>query len=247
MVQQLIIYGFLWLTYVNKRDYRYFNLPTISVAMIEKILDKMCDDQSENFSSYDSQKVHAKEAARCTRLSYFERKDPILADNVEKISILLKQGVKHSFKNVDSEYKVDDLTLGVTADLILDNDSVVKVEVVSILPEMPHPRDLLYINACLFAFKKLEGILVYITYEGKFEEFTVTKSNRMFEEIIRRAKVLRTLLTESKLPIVEPSEICLTCKYYGRCYNREKKGSNYSLENLFAFRKKDGNHITSKC
>lgn len=206
--------------------------------MIEKILDKMCDDPSQNFSSNDAQKVHAIEASRCTRLSYFERKDPILADNVEKISILLKEGIRHSFKNVHSEYKVDDLTLGVTADLILNNEFIVKFEIVSILPEIPHPRDLLYINACLFAFNKFEGILVYITYEGKFEEFTVTKSNRMFEEIIRRAKVLSTLLTEGKVPIVEPSDMCLTCKYYGRCYNREKKGSNYSLENLFAFRKR---------
>lgn len=206
--------------------------------MIERILDKMCDDPSQNFSSNDAQKVHAIEASRCTRLSYFERKDPILADNVEKISILLKEGIRHSFKNVHSEYKVDDLTLGVTADLILNNEFIVKFEIVSILPEIPHPRDLLYINACLFAFNKFEGILVYITYEGKFEEFTVTKSNRMFEEIIRRAKVLSTLLTEGKVPIVEPSDMCLTCKYYGRCYNREKKGSNYSLENLFAFRKR---------
>lgn len=198
----------------------------------------MCDDPSQNFSSNDAQKVHAIEASRCTRLSYFERKDPILADNVEKISILLKEGIRHSFKNVHSEYKVDDLTLGVTADLILNNEFIVKFEIVSILPEIPHPRDLLYINACLFAFNKFEGILVYITYEGKFEEFTVTKSNRMFEEIIRRAKVLSTLLTEGKVPIVEPSDMCLTCKYYGRCYNREKKGSNYSLENLFAFRKR---------
>jgi CRISPR-associated exonuclease Cas4 len=79
---------------------------------------------------------------------------------------------------------------------------------------------------------------VYVTDEGKSEEFTVTKSNRMFEEIIRRAKVLSTLLTESKIPIVEPSDLCLTCKYYGRCYNRGKKSSNYSLENLFASKRK---------
>jgi CRISPR-associated exonuclease Cas4 len=220
-------------------SYKYFNLLIISVAMIEKILDKMCDDSSQNFvNSNDAHKIHAIEASRCTRLSYFERKDPVLADNVEKISILLKEGIRHSFKNVHGEYNVDGLTLGVTADLILNEEFIVKFEIVSNLPEVPHPRDLLYINACLFAFKKFEGILVYITDEGKSEEFTVTKSNRMFEEIIRRAKVLSTLLTESKIPIVEPSDLCLTCKYYDRCYNREKKSPNYSLENLFAFKRK---------
>lgn len=206
--------------------------------MIEKILD-MCEDSGQKFmNSDDAQKIHAIEASRCTRLSYFERKEPILADNVEKISTLLREGIRHSFKNVYGEYKVDDLILGVTADLILNDEYIVRFEIVSNIPEIPHPRDLLYINACLFAFKKLEGIIVYITHEGKSEEFAVTKSNRMFEETIRRAKVLSTLLTENKVPIVEPSDLCLSCKYYGRCYNREKKSSAYSLENLFAFRKR---------
>jgi CRISPR-associated exonuclease Cas4 len=203
--------------------------------MIEKILDKVCNHIGQNFmNSNDPQKIHAIEACRCTRLSYFDRKDPVDADNLERISILVKEGIRHSFKNVDGEYKIDDLTLGVTADLILNEEYIVIFQVVSNLPEIPHPRDLLYINACLFAFKKLDGILVYITHEGKSEEFTVTKSNRKFEETIRRAKVLNTLLRESKVPIVEPSDLCLTCKYYGRCYNREKKNSNHSLENLFA-------------
>jgi CRISPR-associated exonuclease Cas4 len=215
------------------------------IGVIEKILDKMCDDMGKSFTnSNDPQKVHAIEACRCTRLSYFERKDPALADNVEKISMLLKEGVRQSFKNVHGEYEVDDLTLGVTADLVFNEEYIVNFQIVSNLPQVPHPRDLLYINACLFAFKKVEGILVYITDEGKSEEFAVTKSNRMFEEIIRRAKVLSTLLTESKVPIVEPSDLCLTCKYYDRCYNREKKYSN-SLENLFAFgrgKTKTSNH-----
>lgn len=214
--------------------------------MIEKILDKMCNDIDQSFSNTnDAQKIHATEASRCTRLSYFERKEPVLADNAEKISILLREGIRHSFRNVYGEYKIDDLTLGVTADLILNEQYIVKFEIVSNLPENPHPRDLLYINACLFAFKKFEGILVYITDEGKYEEFPVTKSNRMFEEIIRRAKVLSTLLMESKVPIVEPSDLCFTCKYYGRCYNRQKKSSNYSLENIFAFgrgKSKTGHH-----
>jgi CRISPR-associated exonuclease Cas4 len=49
---------------------------------------------------------------------------------------------------------------------------------------------------------------------------------------------LNTLLKERKVPIVEPSELCLTCKYYERCYYREKKTSNFSLENLLGLGKK---------
>jgi CRISPR-associated exonuclease Cas4 len=208
--------------------------------MIEKILDKMSDDSGKDFmNSNDARTIHAYEASRCTRLSYFERKDPIPADNVDKISMLFKEGIRHSFKKVHAEYKVDcNLTLEVTADLILDDEFVVMFRNVSNLPEIPHPRDLLYINACLFAFNIFHGILVYITDEGNAEEFSVTKSNRMFEEIIRRARVLSTLLNEGKLPIVEPSDSCLTCKYYGRCFNREKKSSSYSLENILTFRKR---------
>ena len=53
-------------------------------------------------------------------------------------------------------------------------------------------------------------------------QFSITKNNRMFEEIIRRARVLSTLLKDGKVPIVEPSDLCLSCKYYSRCYAREK-------------------------
>ena len=46
-------------------SYKYFNLLIISVAMIEKILDKMCDDSSQNFvNSNDAHKIHAIEASR---------------------------------------------------------------------------------------------------------------------------------------------------------------------------------------
>jgi CRISPR-associated exonuclease Cas4 len=44
----------------------------------------------------------------------------------------------------------------------------------------------------------------------------------MFEEVVRRARVLSTLLKDKKVPIIEPSDLCLSCKYYSRCYAREK-------------------------
>ena len=208
--------------------------------MIDRILDNVKDGAAQDlFTINDAHKIHATEVSRCTRLSYFERKDPLPGDNVDRISLLVKKGITCSFKNIHDEYKVDsNLTIGVTADLILDNEIIVKFQTVSSLPEIPHPRDLLYLNACLFAFNKFHGILIYAKEDGKYIEFSVTKSNRMFEELVRRAKVLSTLLTENKPPIVEPSDSCIGCKYYGRCYNREKKNSNYSLENLLAFRKK---------
>ena len=209
--------------------------------MIDKILDNARDCEAHFFSNNDTRKIHATEVSRCTRLSYFERKDPLPGDNIDRISMLVKKGLTRSFRNIDDEYKIDNnLTIQVTADLIFDDEFIVKFEIVSSLPEIPHPRDLLYLNACLFAFNKFHGVLIYATEDGQSIEFSVTKSNRMFEEIVRRARVLSALLTEGKPPIVEPSDSCVYCKYYGRCYNREKKNSNYSLENLLAFRKKIG-------
>jgi CRISPR-associated exonuclease Cas4 len=148
------------------------------------------------------------------------------------------EGLRRLFNNVRGEYKANNLILEVAADMIINNEFIVRFEVVVNLPEIPHPRDLLYLNACLFAFNKSEGILIYISGDGKTIEYSVTKNNRMFEEILRRARVLSTLLKESKVPIVEPSDFCLSCKYYERCYSREMKNSSLSLENLLGLEKK---------
>lgn len=206
--------------------------------MIEKTFEEADGDIYTNLNKSDPSIIHALEASRCTRLSYYERKDPLPSDNATKISILLKNGIRRSFNNVNGEYKVDNLTLGATADVISNDEFILRFEVVGSLPEIPHPRDLLYLNACLFAFNKTEGILIYIAGKGETVQFSITKNNRMFEEIIRRARILSMLLRESKVPIVEPCDLCLQCKYYERCYSRQKKPSNFSLESLLGFEKK---------
>ena len=205
--------------------------------MIEKTLDKIYDD-FQDVDKRNPDRIHALEVSRCTRLSYYERKDPLPGDKTARMSILLKDSIRRTFNNVRGEYKVDNLILEVNADMVINEEFILRFEVVANLPEIPHPRDLLYLNACLFAFNKSDGIIMYINLEGKTIGFSVTKNNRMFEEIIRRTRVLNTLLKESKVPIVEPSDLCLTCKYYQRCYYREKKTSNFSLETLLGLGKK---------
>ena len=78
-----------------------------------------------------------------------------------------------------------------------------------------------------------------MTPEGQTLEYFVTKNNRMFEEVVRRARILSTLLKENKALIIEPSDLCLNCKYYERCYYRERKISTLSLESLFGRGKKE--------
>ena len=206
--------------------------------VIEKALDKIYEDTNQKIGKDDPDRINAIEASRCTRLSYYERKDSLPSDNTTRMSLLLMEGLRRSLNNVRGEYKANNLILEVVADMIINNEFIVRFEVVVNLPETPHPRDLLYLNACLFAFNKSEGILIYISGEGKTLEFSVTKNNRMFEEILRRARVLSTLLKESKVPILEPSDFCLNCKYYERCYSREMKNSSFTLENLLGLEKK---------
>lgn len=202
--------------------------------MIEKTLDKIYTNIGQISSKNDPDIIHVLEASRCTRLSYYERKDPVSTQgSIAKISILLKDGIRRSFSNIDGEYKVDNLTLHATADTIIDDQYVARFELVTKLPEVPHPRDLLYLNACLFVFNKNDGVLIYMTPDGQSLEFFVTKNNRMFEDVVRRARILSTLLKECKVPIIEPCDLCLSCKYYERCYYRERKIANFSLESLF--------------
>jgi CRISPR-associated exonuclease Cas4 len=197
--------------------------------------------QSRNIT-LDPNRIHADEASRCTRLSYYERVEPMTPNKTMLFQHLLTYGLRHLFENVESEYKIDNLTLAVSADIILEEELVVRVQVSDSLPRAPKPRDLLYLNACLYAFNKPEGILIYIQADGKTSEFVVAKSNKMFEELIRKARVLSTLLKENRVPIVEPSESCMTCKYYERCYIIERRESSFSIESLFGKSKNEAKH-----
>lgn len=192
------------------------------LGLIEKAFGKLYEDLSIKVDKTNSDRIHALEAAICTRLSYYERKDPIIPSDFSKISILLDQGMRHGLSNIKGEFHADSLTLEVTADMIVADEFVIRFEIVPELPEVPHPRHLMYLNACLFALNKNDGFLIYLDGDGKTAQFSLTKNNRMFEEIIRRARVLSTLLKDNKVPIVEPSDLCLRCKYYERCFAREQ-------------------------
>ena len=204
--------------------------------MIENTIDDIYKNLSIKIDKTNPDRIHAIEASGCTRFAYYERRDSLPSDNAAKISSLLGNGVRHSLSNVHGEYKIDSLALEVDADMIMANEFIVRFEIVPALPEVPHPQHMLYLNACLFALNKDEGLLIYVTEDGKMVEFSVTKNSRMFEEIVRRARVLSTLLKENRVPIIEPSNICTTCKYFERCYARKKvkdESSGFILEEIF--------------
>lgn len=186
---------------------------------------------------YDPNGIHVSEITRCTRLSYFERMDPFVDEYSNALSNISKGSLTKLLNGITREYKIDDLTIYATVDLMIDNEMIINFVPVSKLPEYPHPNDLLYTNASMFIFDIQGGFIVYFTPEGKFVEFSVSESKRMFEQVIRRARILYLLLKEKKTPVVEPSELCFSCKYFQRCFGQQNE-SEHLLDILGIGKKK---------
>lgn len=177
---------------------------------------------------YDSNGIHVYEITRCSRLSYFERMDPFVDEYSNALSNISKGSLTKLLNGITREYKVDDFTIYATVDLMIDNEMIINFVPVSKLPEYPHPNDLLYTNASMFIFDIQGGFIVYFTPEGKFIEFSISESKRMFEQVVRRARILYLLLKEKKTPVVEPSELCFSCKYFQRCFGQQKESEHLS-------------------
>jgi CRISPR-associated exonuclease Cas4 len=185
----------------------------------------------------DFHNIRVEEAIQCTRLSYFDRMEPIEDITPQIINNLVREGFLNLMKSTEAKYKIEDLTLVVTPDLVLDGELIANFHLVSILPDSVSPRDMLFANACLFALDKELAIVVYITPEGTHTQFFVGKSNRMFEQVVRRARILSMLLEERKKPVIEPSPFCVGCKYNDRCFPQQKDKSPQLLEDLFGTNK----------
>ena len=187
--------------------------------------------------NYDLNGIHVSEITRCSRLSYFERMDPLIDEFSNALSNIFKSSLQKLLNGNTREYKIDDLAIYATVDLIKDDELIINFVPVSEIPEYPHPKDLLYTNACMYVFDKESGFIVYFTPEGKYVEFNISKSKRMFEQVVRRARILNLLLKEKKTPVVEPSELCFSCKYYQRCYGQQKESEH--LLDVFRIGKKN--------
>ncbi|MDW0259236.1 MAG: hypothetical protein QN648_00285 [Nitrososphaeraceae archaeon] len=91
---------------------------------------KLIEDELIKFSKklaldYDQNEIHVFEITRCTRLSYFERMDAFEDEFSYALSKLLQGSFRKFLNGITREYKVDELTLYATVDLIIDNDIVI--------------------------------------------------------------------------------------------------------------------------
>jgi len=185
----------------------------------------------------DSKIILLHEVVRCMRRSYFDRFDSLepvgrnLADIFGGLIRKLPYGAKVG------EFSIDEIKLNGQADMIVD-DVVIVFRMIRDLPETPAAEDILYLNGCMWIFGKTEGVIVYLTGDGKETSYALTREKKMFEEIIRRIRVYSNLIVDKKTPILEPSSECTNCQYYERCYIKKHEEKQLSISELFGTKKK---------
>ncbi len=212
---------------MGDRDYR---------QLIKNAIDSIGKELEVKVDSKDFKKIHLHEVVQCLRRSYFDRVDPIQLEMTsfnELVSGLLR---KLHYGAEGGTFDIDEIKLLGQGDMILD-DAIILFRSSEQAPETPVGRDLLYLNACLWMYNKLDGILIYITGDRKEVSFTLTRDKKMFEQVVRRVRVLNDLLKEQKTPILEPSEDCSKCQYYEKCYIKQNVGRAVSLAELIGLKK----------
>jgi len=214
---------------MGERDYR---------EVIKSALQSIGKDLEQQVDRNDKKSIYLQEVVRCLRRSYYDRVDPQELQATSFQHMISGMIRKMEYGSAPGEFQLENIKLKGQADMILD-DVVIIFRSAMELPENPKSTDILFLNACLWIFNKLEGILVYITGDGNEISFSLTKDKKMFEEVVRRVRVLNNLLEESKVPILEPSHDCLSCQYYERCFIKKKVGKTINLQELFGIKQSE--------
>ena len=217
---------------MGDRDYR---------KLIKSSIESIGRDIEPKIDSKNNKVIYIHEVVQCLRRSYYDRTDPIQVRRTGFNNLMTGLLQKMEYGGKEGEFSVDDLILKGKADMIVD-DAIILFRSAMQVAEGPLAADLLFLNACLWIFNKVEGIVVYLTPDGKESSFSLTKEKKMFEEVVRRFRVLTDLLEEKKVPILEPSVECSSCQYYGRCFVKEKIGKEINIQELFGMSKSSKNN-----
>ena len=214
--------------------------------VVKDAFDSIDEVVSLKIDTKDTNIIYLHEATKCLRRSFYDRIDPLETEQTQFNKVL--GGLFRNMKSNATVGKYDldgGLTLKGQADMIKD-DVVLLFRSIDKFPENPLAVDMLYLNACMWLFDKIEGIIVYITPDGKEDSFVTNRNQKMFEEVVRRTKIFHDLLEKNnadpkaKPPIIEPSLDCLDCQYYERCYIKKKTGRTITISSLFGkFGKED--------
>ena len=205
---------------------------------IENALNSIGKEVEIDIDSADIQTIHLHEVVHCLRRSYYDRIDPQEVQRKgfnELLSGLLR---KLQYGSDPKEFSIDDIKLKGQVDMLID-DSIFLFRGTTTELENPLANDVLYLNACMWIYDKPDGIIIYLTGDRKETSFSISRNKKMFEEIIRRVRVLNDLLKEQKTPILEPSTECSDCQYYERCFMKKKNAKQLDLADMLGFGKKD--------
>jgi len=212
---------------MGDRDYR---------QLIKNAIDSIGKEVELQIDAKDIKTIHLHEVVRCLRRSYYDRMEPKELENTSFSDLVGGLLRTKGYGSKTGEFAIDELKFKGQTDMIVD-DVIFVFRSASTLPEVPISHDLLYLNACMWIFDKREGILVYLTGDRKEASFSLSRDKKMFEEVVRRVRVLSDLLKEKKVPILEPSDECSSCQYYEKCYINQRIGKPISLKELVGFNK----------
>ena len=207
-------------------------------SVIKNAIDSIGKELEIDIDSADYKTIHLQEVVQCLRRSYYDRTDSKEVERRgfnELTSGLLR---KLEYGSEPKIFEIDDIKLKGQSDMILD-DIIILFRSSKEIPESPQANDLLYLNACLWIYDKPDGMIVYITRDREEFTFSLTRDKKMFEEVIRRVRVLNDLLNEQKTPILEPSLSCLDCQYYQRCFISKKNSKQLSLAEMLGLSKEN--------
>jgi CRISPR-associated exonuclease Cas4 len=205
-------------------------------ATIQTALSSIGKELQLDIDPKNIQTIHLQEVVQCLRRSYFDRIDPVEIERRgfnELLSGLLR---KLEYGSEPKEFEIDDIKLQGQTDMIVD-DAIMLFRSTQTELENPLANDVLYLNACLWIYDKTEGIVVYITGDRKETTFSLSRNKKMFEEVIRRVRVLNNLLKEEKAPILEPSTECSECQYYERCFIKRKNSKHVDIGEMLGLGK----------
>ena len=190
-------------------------------TVIQNSIESVGRELDYKFDKKDLKKIHASEVTGCLRRAYYDRTDEIERDRTSFSDLIGGMFRQLEYGAQPKDFSLEDINLQTQADLIVD-DLIMIFRSAGKHPESPNAKDLLYINACMWAYDKADGVIIYINGRGDEVSFSVTKDKKMFEETIRRVRVLNDLLKEKKTPILETSIDCTECQYFERCYTKIK-------------------------
>ena len=207
-------------------------------SIIQSALSSIGRELDLEIDSADIQTIHLSEAVQCIRRSYYDRTDPREVQKRGFNELLAGLLRRLQYGSDAKEFAIDDVSLRGQADMIVD-DSVLLFRSATEEMEEPVANDILYLNACLWIYDKTDGMIVYITGDRRETTFSLVRNKAMFEEVIRRVRVLNNLLKEQKTPIVEPSKECGSCQYYERCYVKKTNTKQVTLAEMLGLGSKD--------